>query len=139
MGMVRTGGLGGAQGDSALVVRVQVRCARVIGLAVSVMVVVAVIGGVPVMVVELIMVEMIGVEIISRQTIHLLAVLEDAKLGRSDTAAQDAVGRDVATGKGKASQGRGQLGQRKSGIKQGAKHHVAGDPGKTVEVQQSRH
>jgi len=76
------------------------------------MVVVAVIGRVLVMVVELIVVEMIVVEIISRQTIYLLAVLEDAKLGRSDTAAQDAVGRDVATRKGKASQRRGQVGQR---------------------------
>jgi len=118
-------------------------CGVVVAVPLMIMIVTLIILIVTVMIVFVAVVTavatMIAVVMIRWNTIHFSAVLEHAKLGGRDAAAQDALGRNLAAGQIQAPQCGRQILQRKAGVEQGAEHHVARDSRKTVEVQQSGH
>jgi hypothetical protein len=62
-------------------------------------------------------------------------LLDDSELRGGDTGAQHPLGRHFVPGHRQTAQRPLQLGERQTGIQHGAEHHVAGNAGKTIQVE----
>src|SRR5579872_6984596 len=63
------------------------------------------------------------------------AILDDAEFGRRYPTPQDTICPHVIPGHGEASERPLELIERQAGVKQSAERHIAGDPRKTIEIQ----